>query len=97
MIFEIVGARNVDHVKRVLAGKTYRRVLQPARASEGLGSTSEDRITIRYTSSRLNSSHRRSYSCMVRGEPSIHNTKEMICKHHDFGCFGRIIEQHISM
>jgi hypothetical protein len=27
MIFEIVGARNVDQVKRVLAGKTYIRVL----------------------------------------------------------------------
>jgi hypothetical protein len=27
LIFEIVGARNVDQVKRVLAGKTYRRVL----------------------------------------------------------------------
>ena len=27
MIFEIVGARNVGQVKRVLAGKTYKRVL----------------------------------------------------------------------
>jgi len=27
LIFEIVGARNADQVKRVLTGKTYRRVL----------------------------------------------------------------------
>jgi hypothetical protein len=26
MIFEIVGARNVEQVKRLLAGKTYKRV-----------------------------------------------------------------------
>jgi hypothetical protein len=28
-IFETIGARNVDQVKRVLAGKTYRRISQP--------------------------------------------------------------------
>jgi hypothetical protein len=27
LIFKIVGARNVDQVKRVLIGKTYRRVI----------------------------------------------------------------------